>query len=841
MSSQNKTELRTTNSDNFPNNNSQFITPEKLREFNNDIIDSMVVNDDTGSYLLTSSFDTGSRDLTFTKVDGSTYTNSIPGGSGGSADTGSLLVTASISDATITFTKGDAETFDITVDNVVSSSYAVSSSRADSALTADTATSATSASHAEHSDTTQEVIINVKNKSGGTLAIGTPVYATGVTGDNINVSAADYSSASTMPAIAVLQEELTNNASGEATVSGKIIGVNTSGFTAGRNIYVASSGTFTDTKPTGSNLIQNIGVVGKVNATEGEIIIQGSGRSNDVPNITEGYGWFGNSDGVAEAQTTSSFAKTDLNNTFTGTQNFDNISVSGTGSFGYIESVTGSAKIIGDAYIILNNDTPAQRYAGLVVQDSGSGSPLTTASLEFDGESNDWFYEYSDDGGSTVDHGVVMFGPEYNTKGSPTYLTNNRVPVGDGSSGHLNDSKLEVNGTNLSIPPQADASQFVNITANTDSDLGQVYASIKIEDRGTGYNDAYFEINAYTGIDGTEPVVRLRGGGSSAGGQDNSLVAMTDSGDAFFYKDSTWVDGTTINISGSANLAPSITTNIAATDRTNTFTEKQITSGSEGYVNQRVEAPGSSARHDFITVTDGTENNGEVYGYTNHSLSNYSGRNYSDTFLTEIYDSEGYNYGTEMGINGGQFAVSQISSGSVGQQAALRIRDNYEAGGDLDFQGTNIGIGTWGGNYANTQVAIGSANSQVYYSGTANFYGEVNLNGSVLTAVNTLSITSDTASVDFSDSGMNVLTLPSGSNTHIVATNVGEGQTVNLLIRQGTDGGTGSIDFSSDFFQPTGSEYVPTPEQAAKDVLTFMTYDNINEIFTANVTKFVSN
>ena len=207
MSSQNKTELRTTNSDNFPNNNSQFITPEKLREFNNDIIDSMVVNDDTGSYLLTSSFDTGSRDLTFTKVDGSTYTNSIPGGSGGSADTGSLLVTASISDATITFTKGDAETFDITVDNVVSSSYAVSSSRADSALTADTATSATSASHAEHSDTTQEVIINVKNTSGGTLAIGTPVYATGVTGDNINVSPADYSSASTMPAIAVLQEE----------------------------------------------------------------------------------------------------------------------------------------------------------------------------------------------------------------------------------------------------------------------------------------------------------------------------------------------------------------------------------------------------------------------------------------------------------------------------------------------------------------------------------------------------------------------------------------------------------------------------------------------------------
>jgi hypothetical protein len=46
---------------------------------------------------------------------------------------------------------------------------------------------------------------------------------------------------------------------------------------------------------------------------------------------------------------------------------------------------------------------------------------LMTASLEFDGQTNDWFYEYSDDGGATTDHGAVLFGPEYNTKGSPTY------------------------------------------------------------------------------------------------------------------------------------------------------------------------------------------------------------------------------------------------------------------------------------------------------------------------------------------------------------------------------------------------------------------------------------
>ncbi|QDP58505.1 MAG: putative tail fiber-like protein, partial [Prokaryotic dsDNA virus sp.] len=177
-----------------------------------------------------------------------------------------------------------------------------------SASHAEFADSALSASHAEHSDTTQEVIINVKNTSGGPLSIGTPLYATGVTGDNINVSAADYNSSSTMPAIAVLQQALSNNQTGEATVTGKLIGVDTSGFTAGRNIYV-TNGSFTDTRPTGSGvLVQNIGVVGKVNASEGEIVVQGSGRTNDLPNIQDGYLWVGNTNGVAEAVATSSIS-----------------------------------------------------------------------------------------------------------------------------------------------------------------------------------------------------------------------------------------------------------------------------------------------------------------------------------------------------------------------------------------------------------------------------------------------------------------------------------------------------------------------------------------------------
>lgn len=371
-------------------------------------------------------------------------------------------------------------------DTSISASHALV---ADSVISASYADSALSASHAliaDHSTTTQEVIINVKNTSGSPIAKGTPVYATGVTGENINVSPADYASPTTMPAIAVTQVALSTNSVGEATVTGRIIGVNTTGFTAGRNIYVNGNGTFTDTRPTGSGvLVQNIGVVGKVDATDGEIVIQGSGRTNDLPNILEGYAWVGNADGVATATATSSlsvksaetasFMPSDTN------LSINSISASSatftSASIGFLESITGSAKIIGDAFIILNNDLPTERFAGIVVQDSGSGAPLTTASFQFDGQTNDWFYEYSDDGGTTNDHGVALFGPEYTTRGVPTYPTSNKILKGNGDN-HILDSTITDTGAKVSTTVPFEATQITASVGFNGNLTGQASTAI---------------------------------------------------------------------------------------------------------------------------------------------------------------------------------------------------------------------------------------------------------------------------------------------------------------------------------------------------------------------------
>jgi hypothetical protein len=154
----------------------------------------------------------------------------------------------------------------------------------------------------------EEVVSFVKNVSGGTLVKGTPVHATssGALGNIVGIIAASASVASTMPATFVLNETLADEEEGEALSLGFIQGVNTSGFEVGEIIFVGSSGGYTNVKPTGSNLIQNIGIVTKIDPTNGSGYVLGAGRSNDIPNIQPGYVWVGDSNNVATPIATSS-------------------------------------------------------------------------------------------------------------------------------------------------------------------------------------------------------------------------------------------------------------------------------------------------------------------------------------------------------------------------------------------------------------------------------------------------------------------------------------------------------------------------------------------------------
>ena len=128
----------------------------------------------------------------------------------------------------------------------------------------------------------------VKNTSGGTLTIGTPVYATGSVGASgaTEVAAADASNSATMPSIGVLEATLANNAQGFAVPLGMVRNLNTSSYSMNGVVYVAAGGGLTPTRPTGyTELVQNIGRVVRVHATTGELLVMGPGRTNDVQNL----------------------------------------------------------------------------------------------------------------------------------------------------------------------------------------------------------------------------------------------------------------------------------------------------------------------------------------------------------------------------------------------------------------------------------------------------------------------------------------------------------------------------------------------------------------------------
>ena len=238
-----------------------------------------IIIDGVGTWSATQAEDTvtfaGGTDIGIALA-GDTITFSYTG-TGGATDTGSLLVTASNDFSQITFTKGDGTTFDL--------------------------------------DTTPNQLIGtVKNISGGTLLKGTPVHVTASasppSGFLSEVVAADASDPLLMPCHYILAQDLDDGEEGFGILSGKIQGVDTQtpGFSEGDTIYVAAGGGYTNVKPQGTNLIQNIGVITKVDTTNGGGEVFGAGRTNDLPNLQSGYAWVGDANGVPEQVATSSFA-----------------------------------------------------------------------------------------------------------------------------------------------------------------------------------------------------------------------------------------------------------------------------------------------------------------------------------------------------------------------------------------------------------------------------------------------------------------------------------------------------------------------------------------------------
>ena len=212
------------------------------------------------------------------------------------------------------------------------------------------------------------VYASVKNITGGTLPKGMPVHASSSVGNTNEVIVASASNAATMPATFTLAQQLDDEEEGLGIVTGYINGVNTSGFQEGDVIYVGENGGYTNVKPSGSNLIQNLGIVTKVDAANGSGFIYGSGRANDTPNLLENHIFFGSSSNQQyQLHISGALDQTIINNiTASG-----NISGSQTGSFAYLQlpgfefnSSSASTELVVNGDISASGNIEATSFTG---------------------------------------------------------------------------------------------------------------------------------------------------------------------------------------------------------------------------------------------------------------------------------------------------------------------------------------------------------------------------------------------------------------------------------------------------------------------------------------------
>ena len=137
-----------------------------------------------------------------------------------------------------------------------------------------------------------------------TLLKGTPVYVSGSQGADQIAYRADAGDPTKMPVIYITGDNIAPGEVGRGILLGLIAGVDTTGYPSGTEIYVGVGGGWTSIRPTGSAIVQSLGIVTKEgNGGQGVVLNPGP---NNLPNIPSGYTWVGDSNSYPIAIPTSS-------------------------------------------------------------------------------------------------------------------------------------------------------------------------------------------------------------------------------------------------------------------------------------------------------------------------------------------------------------------------------------------------------------------------------------------------------------------------------------------------------------------------------------------------------
>ena len=128
-----------------------------------------------------------------------------------------------------------------------------------------------------------------------TVSKGQAVYASGFDPGNnlVKVKLADHDDVAKMPSLGIMNEDVAAESTGECIVYGIVRDTDTSSWNVGDTVWVGSTpGVLENSRPLhAADNVQAVAKVLRKHATSGVLLVQGAGRTNDMPNrVADGDG-----------------------------------------------------------------------------------------------------------------------------------------------------------------------------------------------------------------------------------------------------------------------------------------------------------------------------------------------------------------------------------------------------------------------------------------------------------------------------------------------------------------------------------------------------------------------
>ncbi|CAB4148287.1 hypothetical protein UFOVP520_51, partial [uncultured Caudovirales phage] len=617
----------------------------------------------------------------------------------------------------------------------------------------------------------------VRNSTGATLTKGTVVYISGATGNNPIVSKAiatgDSTSAQTF---GLLQADIANNATGYAVTMGDLIGLDTSAFTEGQQLYLSGTvaGTYTATKQYAPIHLVYIGIITRSHPTLGqiEVKVQNGYELDEIHDVSAQNP--ANNDIIAFNTTSGLWEKKSIATTLGYTPSNDSLVVHLAGT----ETITGKKTFnpsvtASSAIAIGTNLTPtliasanSDTLVGLDINPTftnGAFTGTTNAVARFNGTSQGFIF--ADWLGASSNFCIYP-------KSIPA--SNNYLLRSDSINTHLN---APSSGGFLTL-------RIINVIYGQ---FHPITGNFTLQNGGT-FTDAGYRLD----VAGT---TRFQGTtASDTAPLGSELAAVTGTG-------TNWtLAGTNLNVGGYTHTIGSVvplTTSLAAVAGTYYKVAWTITSRTTGYIT--IDFGGSSnpfystsgfsgpraTTTGVLTITPSTDFDGTVV----ISIKSIGTSSASSTFSTSTgataLEIRAGNDGTStfIGSNAGSRNISTGGNTFLGQNAGT----NNTTGSGNTFIGQYTGVSN---TTAGNNIFIGNVVAQNNITGSANLalggyntFGS-NISGSNNIALGTASLSNSTGSNNNVLGVYGLLSLTSGNNNIALGYQSGRyfgGSTANAL------------------------------------------------------------